>query len=45
MAAKVTKGKICDGTISKIIYHKGTICVENFILVSQSAQNDPSSLY
>ena len=41
MAVKFTKGQICNGTISKNICHKeyiGTIYMESFILVSQSAQ-------
>ena len=36
MAVKVTKGQICNDTISKI---RSTLYVESFIIVSQSAQN------
>ena len=38
MAVKITEGQICDGSISKICVTRSTPYMENFIIVSKSAQ-------
>ena len=39
MAVKVTRGQSVMALYQKIVFTRSTICVESFIIVSQSARN------